>query len=64
MMKSEYEQIHKDVVDFLERLDDEDRKFVLVDYETEEVEVKFRWEYQCESTSEADSVFRKIYPDQ
>ena len=63
MRKSEYEQIHKEVVDFLEQLDDEDRKHILVDYETEEVEAKFRWEYQCESVSEADSVFRKIYPD-
>jgi hypothetical protein len=63
MKRSEYEIAHKDVLEFLEQLDEEDRKFVLVDYETEEAETSFRWEYQCESLSEADSVFRRIYPD-
>ena len=57
------DQIYKDVLDFLEQLDDEDRKHILVDYETEEIEVKFRFEFQHESCSEADSVFRKIYSD-
>lgn len=64
MRKSEYEGIYKETVDFLEQMDDEDRKHVLVDYETEEVETKFRWEFMHESASEADSVFRKIMPDQ
>ena len=63
MRKSEYEQIHKEVVDFLEQLDDEDRKHILIDYECEEVEVKFRFEFMHESCSEADSVFRRVYPD-
>lgn len=63
MRKSEYEQIQKEVLDFLEQLDEEDRKYILVDYECEEAETKFRWEYMHESTSEADSVFRRIYPD-
>lgn len=63
MRKSEYEEIYKETVDFLEQMDDEDLKHILVDYESEGVEVSFRWEFQHESCSEADSVFRKIYPD-
>jgi hypothetical protein len=63
MKRSEYEETYKEVVEFLEQLDEEDRKFVLVDYETEEVEVQWRFEYQHESTTEADSVFRKIMPE-
>ena len=63
MRKSEYEQIHKDVVDFLEQLDEEDRKHILVDYETEEVEPNFLWEYAFESTTEIDSIFMTVYSD-
>lgn len=63
MKRSEYEQIQKEVIDFLEQLDEDDRKYILVDYEQEDIEVKFRWEYMHESTSEPDSIFRKIYPD-
>lgn len=49
--------------ELLSELDWEDEKYILVDYDTEQAEVKFRWEYAHESTSEADSVFRKNLPD-
>ena len=63
MKRSEYEEIYKDVVDFLEQMDDEDRKHILVDYETEEVEPDFMWEYAHESLTEIDSIFMTIHSD-
>lgn len=44
----------------LSELDDIDEKFIVVDYEIEKIEPKFRWEYAHESLTEGDSVFRRI----
>lgn len=53
------DEIYKEVLDFLEQLDEEDKKFILVNYDEEEVEATFRFEYQFESITESDSVFKK-----
>lgn len=53
------QDIYKEVLDFLEQLDEEDKKFILVNYDEEEVEPTFRFEYQFESLTESDSVFKK-----
>ena len=53
------DEIYKEVLDFLEQLDEEDKKFILVNYDEEEVEATFRFEYQFESLTESDSVFKK-----
>ena len=63
MKRSEYEQIQKEVIDFLEQLDEQDRKFILVDYDIEEPEPDFLWEYCYESSTEIDSVFRFVPAD-
>lgn len=49
--------------DLLSDLDLEDEKYIIVDYDVEKPEVRFRWEYAHESSSEHDSVFRKILPE-
>lgn len=54
---------YKEVLDYLEQLDEEDKRFILVNYDEEEVESTFRFEYQFESLTESDSVFRKIRPN-
>lgn len=43
-------------------LDNFDLKYILEE-EEELKETRFRWEYQHESTTESDSIFRKIFPD-
>ena len=53
------DEIYKEVLDFLEQLDEEDKKFILVNYDEEEVEPTFRFEYQFESLTESDSIFKK-----
>ena len=63
MRKSEYEQIHKEVADFLKSLDETDKKFILVDYDVEETEPNFMWEHAFESITEIDSVFMTVYSD-
>jgi len=40
---------------------DDHRYFIIPDDEIHEVE--FRWEYQFESITETDSIFRNIHPD-
>lgn len=49
--------------EFLEELDEEDEKRIIVDYEVEKVEPRFRWEYAHESSTEVGSVFRRNWPD-
>lgn len=49
--------------EILSELDLEDEKFIIVDYDNEKPEIKFRWEYQFEHLTEGDSVFRKILHD-
>ena len=63
MKRSEYEQIQKEVKDFLEQLDEQDKKFILIDYDIEEPEPDFLWEYCYESSTEIDSVFRFVPAD-
>ena len=63
MKRSEYEQIQKEVIDFLEQLDEQDKKFILIDYDIEEPEPDFLWEYCHESSTEIDSVFRFVPAD-
>jgi hypothetical protein len=46
--------------ELLFELDLEDEKFIIVDYDNEKIEPKFRWEYAHESVTESDSVFRRI----
>lgn len=58
-MKVQNDEIYKEVLDFLNQLDEEDKKFILVNYDEEEVEPTFRFEYQFESITESDSVFKK-----
>lgn len=58
-MKIQNDEIYKEVMDFLEQLDEEDKKFILINYDEEEVESTFRFEYQFESITESDSVFKK-----
>lgn len=58
-MKVQNDEIYKEVLDFLEQLDEEDKKFILINYDEEEVEPTFRFEYQFESITESDSVFKK-----
>lgn len=41
-------------------LDIEDESYVIVDYDAEKIEPKFRWEYAHESCTEFGSVFRKV----
>ena len=53
--------IYQEVVDFLEQLDEEDLKHILVSDE-ELIEPVFRWEYQFESLTEAESLFRQVDP--
>ena len=53
------EETYKEVLDFLEQLDEEDKRFILINYDEEEVEPTFRFEYQFESLTEIDSVFKK-----
>lgn len=53
------DEVYKEVLDFLEQLDEEDKRFILVNYDEEEVEPTFRFEYQFESLTESDSVFKK-----
>ena len=57
------QEIYKEVSEYLEQLDEEDKKHILVNYDVEELEPRFRWEYAHESCSEHDSVFRTILPD-
>ena len=52
-------EVYKEVLDYLEQLDEDDKRFILVNYDEEEVEPTFRWEYQFESLTESDSVFSK-----
>lgn len=54
---------HEEIEDFLKDLDDDDLKHIIVNYDEETIEQKFRWEFQHEGLSELDSVFRKIMPD-
>lgn len=53
------DEVYKEVLDYLEQLDEEDKRFILVNYDEEEAEPTFRWEYQFESLTESDSVFSK-----
>lgn len=53
------DEVYKEVLDYLEQLDEDDKRFILVNYDEEEVEPTFRWEYQFESLTESDSVFSK-----
>lgn len=43
-------------------LDSFDLRYILED-EDEQQEIRFRWEYAHESTTQSDSIFRKILPD-
>lgn len=52
-------EVYKEVLDYLEQLDEDDKRFILVNYDEEEVEPTFRFEYQFESLTESDSVFSK-----
>ena len=63
MKRSEYEQIQKEVLEFLEQLDEQDKRFILIDYDIEEPEPDFLWEYSQESITEIDSVFRYVPAD-
>jgi hypothetical protein len=53
--------IYQEVVDFLEQLDEEDLKHIIVT-EEELIEPVFRWEYQFESITETESLFRMVRP--
>lgn len=52
-------EVYREVLDYLEQLDEDDKRFILVNYDEEEVEPTFRFEYQFESLTESDSVFSK-----
>lgn len=54
-------EIYQEVVDFLEQLDEEDLKYIILS-EEEVAEPVFRWEYQFESLTEAESLFRQVNP--
>lgn len=49
--------------EWLEALDEDDLRYILLDFDEEEAEATFRWEYQHEGLSTFDSVFKKIMPD-
>lgn len=51
--------IYQEVVDFLEQLDEEDLKHIIV-AEEELIEPVFRWEYQFESLTETESLFQRV----
>jgi hypothetical protein len=51
--------IYQEVVDFLEQLDEEDLKHILIS-EEEMIEPLFRWEYQFESLTETESLFQRV----
>ena len=53
--------IYQEVVDFLEQLDEEDLKHIIVT-EEELIEPVFRWEYQFEGITETESLFRMVMP--
>ena len=53
------ETIYQEVVDFLEQLDEEDLKHIIVT-EEELIEPVFRWEYQFESLTETESLFQRV----
>mgnify|MGYP002662824535 CR=1 FL=1 len=58
-MKTKNDEVYKEVLEFLEQLDEEDKRFILVNYDEEEIEPTFRFEYQFESLTETESIFRK-----
>ena len=58
-MKTKNDEVYNEVLEFLEQLDEEDKRFILVNYDEEEIEPAFRFEYQFESLTESDSVFKK-----
>ena len=58
-MKVKNDEIYKEVLDFLEQLDEDDKRFILINYDEEEIEPTFRFEYQFESLTESDSIFKK-----
>ena len=58
-MKVKNDEIYKEVLDFLEQLDEDDKRFILINYDEEEIEPTFRFEYQFESLTETDSIFKK-----
>lgn len=49
--------------ELLSDLDQLDEAFIVIDYDVEKPEVKFRWEYAFEGLTNHDSPFKKIYPD-
>ena len=53
--------IYQEVVEFLEQLDEEDLKHILIS-EEEMIEPIFRWEYQFEGITETESLFRQVRP--
>ena len=58
-MKTKNDEIYREVLDFLEQLDEDDKRFILINYDEEEIEPTFRFEYQFESLTESDSIFKK-----
>ena len=54
-------EIYQEVIDFLEQLDEEDLKYIILT-EEDVIEPVFRWEYQFESLTETESLFRQINP--
>ena len=48
--------------EWLETLDEDDLRYILLDFDEEESEQGFRFEYQHEGLTEIDTVFRKIMP--
>lgn len=49
--------------EYLEELDFDDEKRIIIDFEKEKPEPRFRWEYAHESITEIGSVFRDNWPD-
>lgn len=51
-----------DFEEYPKYFDEDDIKHILIDYDSEYLEPEFRWEYQFESITETESLFRVVKP--
>lgn len=51
-----------DFEEYSKYFDEDDIKHILIDYDSEYLEPEFRWEYQFESITETESLFRMVKP--
>jgi hypothetical protein len=51
-----------DFEEYSKYFDEGDIKHILIDYDLEYSEPEFRWEYQFESITETESLFRMVMP--